>query len=376
MSGYVGVRLLRFLLLFGLRAFLMRETSLCRCCNQALVLLFLLCLGGCASPKIEGAAWQDNRFDIVWPKPPTTPRIRLLKVIHGPQDIVPKSSGAVSKLFDFIVGSQQEYIGFYTPQCMAADGDGLIYIADPSVGAVHVYNLATNQVHYILQAGDKKLVRPVGVALDNKGFLYVTDLQLGSIFKLRRDGSFVREVGTQGKVNSPAGIAISSKNEIIVADLQAQKVFVFDENDKLLRVVKGDDFPDGFRRPVYVAVDKYDNLYVTDTMNFMVRIFDSNGKYLRSIGQIGDSPGSFARPKGVAVDSDSNIYVMDSILANFQIFNQSGQLLLYVGQEGALPGEMMLPSGIFIDKNDRIYVSDTFNHRIQIYQYLKEKVKQ
>ena len=107
-------------------------------------------------------------------------------------------------------------------------------------------------------------------------------------------------------------------------------------------------------------------------MNFTLRMFDSSGRYLRSIGQIGDSPGSFARPKGVAVDSDLNIYVMDAILGNFQIFNQKGQLLLYVGQEGALPGELMLPSAIFIDKNDRIYVSDTFNHRIQIYQYLKE----
>ena len=55
------------------------------------------------------------------------------------------------------------------------------------------------------------------------------------------------------------------------------------------------------------------------------------------------------------------------------MFNQQGQLLLYVSQEGTRPGELMLPSGIFIDRDDRIYVADTFNHRIQIYQYLKEK---
>ena len=104
-------------------------------------------------------------------------------------------------------------------------------------------------------------------------------------------------------------------------------------------------------------------------------MFDSNGKYVRSIGQIGDAPGSFARPKGVAVDSERNLYVLDAIFGNFQIFNQQGQLLLYVGQEGLLPSEMMLPSGIFIDRYDRIYVADTFNHRIQIFQYLKEKVQ-
>lgn len=350
----------------------MRKTTLLRLLFLVLLVVLASYLGGCASSKLDEAAWLDKRLGLVWPQPPVKARIKLLRVIYGPQDVVAKPSGAIFKLFDFIVGQQQDYFEFYTPQCIVADGNGLIFIADPSVGVVHVYNLATNEVNYIFQAGEKKLVRPVGVALDKEGNLYITDIELGSIFKMRRDGSFVREIETNAKVTSPAGIAISSKNELVVVDMQIQKVFIFDKDDKLERVISGDDFPEGFKKPVYVSVDKFDNIYVTDTMNFMVRMFDATGKYLRSLGQVGDSPGSFARPKGVAVDSDRNIYVMDSILANFQIFDQSGQLLLYVGQEGLLPGELMLPSGIFIDKNDRIYVSDTFNHRIQIYQYMKE----
>lgn len=349
----------------------MRDVVLTRLFFQVAAAAILLCSGGCAVSKLEESAWQDKQLEMVWPQPPVQARVKLLKVIQGPQDVVVKSTGIISKFFNYIAGSEQEYLNFYTPQCMAADGNGLIFIADPSVGVVHIYSLATNEVQYIFQAGDKKLVRPVGVALGSNGLLYITDTQLGSIFVLRSDGSFVREIDTHGKVSSPAGIALTSKNEIVVADMQSQKVFVFNSDDSLLRVIPGDDFPDGFRKPVYVSVDNKDNIYVTDTMSFMVRLFDAKGKYLRSIGQIGDTPGSFARPKGVAVDSDLNVYVMDSILANFQIFNQSGQLLLYVGQEGSLPGEMFLPSGILIDKNDRIYVSDTFNHRIQIYQYLK-----
>lgn len=349
----------------------MREAILLRVFIIAMFMA-LLTLGGCAPSRLDDAAWLDKRLGMVWPRPPVRSRIKLLKVIQGPQSIVVKSSSVVGKLFDYIVGVEQEYLDFYTPQCMAADGNGLIYIADPSIGLVHVYNLATNEVRYIVQAGEKKLVRPVGVALDSAGSLYITDTQLGAIFKFARDGSFVRELETYGKIGSPAGIAISSTNEKIVADMQTKSVVVFNADDSLQRVITGDDIPGGFRMPVYVAVDAKGNVYVTDSMSFTVRIFDANGKYRSGIGQIGDSPGSFARPKGVAVDSDQNVYVMDSILANFQIFNQNGELLLYVGQEGKLPGELMLPSGIFIDKNDRIYVSDTFNHRIQIYQYLKE----
>lgn len=338
----------------------------------ALLMLSLALVSGCASAKLDDAAWHDKRLDMVWPQPPDKARIKLLRVVQGPRDLVEAPSGTIGKMFDFIVGAREDYLEFFTPQCIAADGNGLIYIADPSVGLVHVYNLATREVNYLFLAGNKRLVRPVGVALDGKGHLYVTDTQLGAVFKLRVDGSFIAELDGMGKLKGPAGIAVTSKGEKFVTDLQANKVFIFGEDDTLQRELSDSDFAEGFRMPIYVSVDKADNVYVTDTMNFTIRVFDSSGKYIRSIGRIGDSPGSFARPKGVATDSDQNIYVMDSILANFQIFNQKGQLLLYVGQEGSLPGEMMLPSGIFIDKNDRIYVSDTFNHRIQIYQYVKE----
>ena len=337
------------------------------------MLLSVALISGCTSASLENAAWQDNRLDMLWPQPPDKARIKLLRVIQGPRDIVVATPGAMSKMFDFIVGAREDYLDFYTPQCIAADGNGLIFIADPSVGLVHVYNLATREVSYIFQAGERRLVRPVGVALDGKGHLYVTDSQLGAVFKLRMDGSFIAELDGKGKLIAPAGIAVTSKSEKVVADLKANKVFIFGADDTLQRELPGADLAEGLNMPIYVSVDKNDNIFVTDTMNFALRMFDSAGKYVRSIGRIGDSPGSFARPKGVAVDSDQNIYVMDSILSNFQIFDQKGQLLLYVGQEGSLPGELMLPSGIFIDKNDRIYVSDTFNHRIQIYQYLKEE---
>lgn len=337
-----------------------------------LTLLLVAFMSACTPLRLEDAAWHDKRLEMTWPQPPDKTRIKLLRVIQGPRDVVEASSGTMSKVFEFIVGAREDYLDFYTPQCIAADGDGLIFIADPSIGLVHAYNLATREVSYIFQAGVKKFIRPVGVALDGKGHLYVTDSMLGSVFKLRTDGTFIAELDGKGKLKSPAGIALTSKGEKVVADLQANKVFIFGEDDTLQRELPGTDLAEGLRMPIYVSVDKSDNIYVTDTMNFTLRMFDSSGRYVRSIGRIGDSPGSFARPKGVAVDSDQNIYVMDSILSNFQIFDRKGQLLLYVGQEGTLPGEMMLPSGIFIDKNDRIYVSDTFNHRIQIFQYLKE----
>ena len=332
-------------------------------------------MSGCATARLEEAAWQDQSLGTVWPRPPERARIKLQRVIMSPADIVDSSSGVVKKIFEYISGAQEEFIGFYTPQCIAADGNGLIFIADPSIGIVHKYNIASKEVQYIIQAGEKRFGSPVGVALDHDNNLYVTDAQRASIFKFGPDGRFLRELDGKGNLRRPAGIAVKSNGDKLVADALENKIFIFGKDDILKGEFSGADFTESFNRPTYLAVDKQDNVYVTDTMNFTIRVFDANGRYVRSQGQIGDVPGSFARPKGVALDSDQNLYVLDSIFGNFQIFNQKGQLLLYVGQEGELPGELMLPSGIFIDRNDRIYVSDTFNHRIQIYQYLKEKVQ-
>lgn len=340
------------------------------------LLFYALLAGGCSTARLSDAAWQDQGLNVLFPRPPERPRVKLIKIINGPQDIVEKNRGAMSKLFEFIAGAEEATIDFYTPQCIAADGNGLIYVADPSVGLIHKYDLAAKEVTYIYQAGDRRLVSPVGVALDAEGNLYVTDSSLAAVFKYSPGGKLLAELDGKGNLQSPAGIAMTSKGDKVVADILANKVFIFDKNDALKGELPGTDFTESFSKPTYVAVDKLDNVYVTDTMNFTVRVFDATGKYLRSQGQIGDAPGMFARPKGVALDSDQNLYVLDSIFGNFQIFDQKGRLLLYVGQEGTGASELMLPSGIFIDRDDRIYVADTFNHRIQVFQYLKEKVPQ
>jgi DNA-binding beta-propeller fold protein YncE len=343
------------------------------CFVYGLIIVSLL-VSGCTSARLDEAAWQDQRLSGVWPQSPEIARIKIQQVIRGPQDVIDASSGVVKKVFDYVTGNKDEFIDFYTPQCIAADGNGLIYIADPSIGIVHKYNLATKEVQYIFQAGEKKLGSPVGVVLDVDNNLYITDSQLAAIFKFGPDGTFLYELDGKGALRRPVGIAVKSNGDKLVADVLADKIFIFGKDDAFKGELSATGLTETFNRPTYIAVDKMDNVYVTDTMNFTIRVFDTAGKYVRSQGQIGDAPGSFARPKGVALDSERNLYVIDSIFGNFQIFDQKGQLLLYVGQEGTLPGEFMLPSGIFIDQNDRIYVSDTFNHRIQIYQYLKEKV--
>lgn len=339
------------------------------------LLIGLMCLLVSACAGIEPVTLRDPKVNMVWPLPPDPPRIRFLREITGPEEIVP-SKGKMQRLVEMVTGEKRLMLDFFAPYGIATNNDSVIYVTDPSAGIVHRYDLARRDVSYIVQAGEEPLASPVGVAVDDQENLYVSDSVNAKVYKFSKKGEFIRELRGTKAFLRPAGVAINSLGEIFVVDALAHKLYVFNRDDSFNR-----DFPrevsgEELNSPSNVAIDRLDHVYVTDSMNFVIRAYDRDGNLLKDIGGIGDAPGSFARPKGVALDSDQHIYVVDANHDNFQIFDQGGRLLLFVGKNGKGAGEFYLPSGIFIDKHDRIFVSDTYNHRIQIFQYLKEGVRQ
>jgi len=333
----------------------------------------IILLSACAAAPIKSQLFNVSEYSNVWPPPPETPRIRLIKVFKGAEDLlVPKSR--FQSFFEAITGEHSLPLEFMAPAGVASDGERFIYVADPSSRQVHRYDFLENEITYLTHSGTDPLASPVGVALDSNGNCYVTDSVKAKVYKYNSKAEYVGVVG-EGVVDfqRPAGIAIGVNDFKYIADVLANKIIIFDGNDKFVA-----DFPDSnksleLNRPVNVAVDRSNKIYVTDAFNFAVKIFDDKGNLLNTIGSVGDGPGAFSRPKGVAVDSESHVYIVDANFDNFQIFNQEGKLLLYVGNTGKNPGQFVMPNGIFIDHEDRIYVSDSYNQRIQIFQYIKEQ---
>ena len=107
-----------------------------------------------------------------------------------------------------------------------------------------------------------------------------------------------------------------------------------------------------------------------------MQVFDREGRFLRSLGQRGDTPGDLSQPKGVASDGAGRVYVVDSHFENVQIFSGDNELLLAFGREGVEPGQFWLPVGIFIDHEGAIWVADTFNRRIQVFRLIQENMNQ
>lgn len=326
---------------------------------------------------------------LVWPSPPYIPRVRWTAYYAGMKiDETPAAQKKQKQSWmDRLAGAQPKDdsqiikdfpFQMISPYGIAIDSKGLVYVADPRVGAVFIFNTETREVHLIRNGRDAKFGMINCVAIDDGDRLFVSD------GKLRRVLVFDANHKVQGVVDEgmqdPVGLAIDTENRLLyVVDTQQDQVLVYDADSyKLLRRIGtgGKNHfltsPGDFGAPSNVALDKDGNVYVSDTMNNRVEIFDADGNFISLFGKHGDGPGYLARPKGIAVDGDGHIWVVDQMQDRVQVFNREGQLLTYFGEHGNYPGQFASAAGIAIDKQNRVFVTDQYPGRLQMFRYVTD----
>jgi hypothetical protein len=219
-----------------------------------------------------------------------------------------------------------------------------IYVGDPAIPAVHIYD-NTGAVSYLYHNfGSLEL----NVATDNSGGasggdLYVTsvggDPSTNVVQKFDAAGN---PVDFSGSASYISGNAISGT-------------------------------PSGpFGTPWNVAVDGSGNVYVVDRGNSVVDEFDPSGEFLQAFAGTG-APGGFSTHlTGVAIDPTSgNVLVVDADNLVVDEFSPSGEYLDQLTGTGpsqatpfgsnAIPGTDIgpLPGGITVDPSGYVYVADS-----------------
>jgi DNA-binding beta-propeller fold protein YncE len=279
-----------------------------------------------------------------------------------------------ARALDFIAGPP-DYHFLVRPYSVAVDSRGRIIVTDPGLVGIHVFDFEKQKYKFLSrESGKDPLQSPQCVAVDAQDNIYVTDSDTGKILVWDANLKYRRAIGSlkggEGYFKRPTGIAVDSVNQrIYVSDTTRHRVFVTDMQGNVIQTIgkNGADVGE-FNFPTELRLHG-DELIVVDAMNFRVQVFSRSGKYLYTVGSIGEISGTMYRPKGVAVDSEGSLYVVDGIFDTVQVFNRSGQLLYYFGRTGTGPAEFQLPAGLFIDSRDRIYVVDSYNRRVQIFDY-------
>ncbi len=201
------------------------------------------------------------------------------------------------------------------------------------------------------------------------------DLNKDNTFSQALVNFLAGEKPTPNRIAEPMGLAVSDDGQrLYVSDFAQLEVFVFDFAKKTFTKVGEEE---KLARPVGVALDGQENLYVVEQLKKGIAVFNREGKKLRFI-----TDATLERPSGIAIDRKrGKIYLADtahtkSTEHSVKIFNMAGELLGKIGHEkGGGEGQFLFPTYVSLDNRGNLYVTDTLNSRVQMFdpdgKYLK-----
>jgi DNA-binding beta-propeller fold protein YncE len=209
--------------------------------------------------------------------------------------------------------------------------------------------------------GESALVLPLNIAIDADGNSYVADASRNQVVIFDKDGNYITSLGKTGEMK-PRDVAVD-KNKIYIVDLQSHSVRVFDRATRnlLLELPAPEERTNrvhGLFAPTNLAIDSKGQIYVADTGAWRIQVYDADGKFVRTIGQMGDTLGQFARVKGIAIDRNDRVYAADSMTKVVQIFDDKGQLLTFFGDPEISDPAQNLPAKVLVDYDDVNFFKD------------------
>jgi DNA-binding beta-propeller fold protein YncE len=186
------------------------------------------------------------------------------------------------------------------------------------------------------------------------------------------DEEYIGQFGTfgtgDGQLVWPTSLALDRQDNVYISDEYRHDVQVFDRDGHFLRRWGTFGSDDGqLNRPSGLAVDNDGYVLVVDSLNNRVQKFSPDGRLLAKWGEPGDGPGQFNLPWGVAVDRCGQIYVADWRNDRVQKFTSDGEYLASLGSSGSGEGQLSRPAGVAVDSSGTVYVSDYGNDRVQVF---------
>jgi hypothetical protein len=311
------------------------------------VVTIILCLAaGCATQS--GTAKKTYYF---FPPPPDEPRLQYLTGFSSEEAF---GGGEKRTFMSYVTGEVPPDKGISKPYGVAAH-DKRLYICDTDVGAVLVVDLQRKLMGVLNTQGEGALSTPLNIAIDSDGSSYIADSGRDQVVVFDKDGNFVAALGKAGETQ-PRDVAVNAAR-IYVADMKQHSVHVYDKASRSFlfdvpRANEKTNYVSTLFMPTNLALDSKGRLYVADTTGCRVQVYDADGRYLRTVGSLGDSPGQFARVKGVAVDRDCRLYAVDAMSGVVQIFDDKGRALTWFGDPEAGGPLRSLPAKVLVDYDD------------------------
>jgi DNA-binding beta-propeller fold protein YncE len=232
-----------------------------------------------------------------------------------------------------------------------------------------------SQKLFAFLAGDKpapnRIIEPMGLAISDDGQrLYVSDFARLEVFVFDFGQKTFTKLGEAEKLARPVGLALDTQEQLYVVEQEKRGISVFDRQGRRLRFITHPSI----ERPAGVAIDRQrGKIYLADTAHtksekHTVKVFNMAGDLIGTIGGArGEEPGQFLFPTYLAVDDTGTLYVTDTLNSRVQVFDPDGKYLKTVGQRGSAWGMFDKPKGVAVDGFGNVYVADGGWSNVQIF---------
>ncbi|WP_111631310.1 NHL domain-containing protein [Larkinella arboricola] len=339
---------------------------------------------------------------------------RIRKV--SPNGIITTVAGTGSRGYSGDGGvATQAKLGF--PTTVAVDKQGNLYIAELTNNRIRkvspngiITTVAGNGIEGASGDGglatQARISRPVGVAVDGQGNLFISDYGNIRIRKVAPNGNITTVAGTgdygfsgdggpatQARMHTPWDVAVDSQGNLFIADTENNNVRKMATNGIITTVAgfsRNSDFGDGgpalkasLNFPHSVAVDGQGNLFIADESNHRIRKVTPNGIITTVAGNgvrgfSGDGGVAISArlnfPTGIEVDSQGNLYIADKGNHRIRKVTPNGIITTVAGtgtagfsgeSKLATSAELNNPDDLTVDGKGNLYIVDQNNNRIR-----------
>jgi sugar lactone lactonase YvrE len=234
----------------------------------------------------------------------------------------------------------------FSPQGVAVDGSGNVFIADGGNGVIEQWsNGGPSAASVAVSSG---LIGPSGVAVDGSGNIFIADWSNSAIEEWNASTQTVSTPVSSG-LKSPAGVAVDGAGNIYIADYVNNAVEEWNASTQTLSTLIS-----GLWGASGVAVDASGNVYVADEYGEAIKEWNASTKTVSTLVSTG-----LDGPTGVAVDGSGNVYIADQYNNAVEEWHASTQTL------STLVSGLNLPLGVAVDSSGNVYIADTNNNAVE-----------
>lgn len=142
-------------------------------------------------------------------------------------------------------------------------------------------------------------------------------------------------------LKAPTAVALDMYENIYVTESSTNKLLIYNPDGEPVKTLAG------LHKPISVAVDDQGRIFVGnhDTGNVEVYAHD-----FTLVGKLGTGDGEFTQPGAIAIDDAGNVYVADSKEDTIKVYHPDGSSKFSFGSSGQANGQFHFPVSIAIDE--------------------------